>query len=167
VKYKLVKLDKFKGSKSTIYSVIIDEDKQTLFDRFVDENREIYPSEFNSIRDRLLIIATKTGAREQYFKLYEGKPGDGVCALYDSPKSKLRLYCIKYGSCTIIVGGGGFKPKLIKALQDDTKLKDENSILCKLSVLITIALRDGSIKWVNNGYQLEGDLTFTDNEDDE
>jgi hypothetical protein len=66
VKYKLVKLVKFRGSKSTIYSVIIDEDKQTLFDRFVDENRKIYPLEFKSIRDRLLTIATKTGAREQF-----------------------------------------------------------------------------------------------------
>lgn len=167
MKYKLVKLVKFRGSKSTIYSVIIDEDKQTLFDRFVDENRKIYPLEFKSIRDRLLTIATKTGAREQYFKLFEGKPGDGVCALYDSPESKLRLYCIKYGSCTIIIGGGGFKPKGIKALQDDKKLNDENSILCKLSALITNALRDGTIKWVNNGYELEGDLTFTDNEENE
>lgn len=167
MKYRLVRLDKFTGREATIYTVIIDDAKQTLFDRFVDEHRSVYPLEFRSIRDRLRTIATKAGAREQYFKLFEGKPGDGVCALYDSPKSKLRLYCIKYGSCSIIVGGGGFKPKGIKALQDNQKLNDENSILCKLSALITNALRDGAIKWVSNGYQLEGDLTFTDNEEDE
>ena len=55
----------------------------------------------------------------------------------------------------------------MKALQESKKLKDENSILCNLSALITKALREGDVKWVNDGYELEGNLTFTDNEEDE
>jgi len=167
VKYRLVRLDKFTGSKATIYSVSIDDDTQTLFEKFVAENRRVYPLEFQSIRDRLLAIGNKVGAREQFFKIEEGKLGDGVCALFDLPKSNLRLYCIRYGACAIILGGGGIKPKYMKALQESKKLKDENSILCNLSALITKALRDGDVKWVNDGYELEGNLTFTDNEEDE
>lgn len=55
---------------------------------------------------RLKIIGTKTGAREQFFKLHEGNPGDGVCALFDLPDKNLRLYCIRYNTQIIILGGG-------------------------------------------------------------
>jgi len=167
VKYKLVRLNKFTGREATIYSVIIDDDTQTLFDWFIVENLGVYPLELKSIRDRLLAIGNKVGAREQFFKLNEGNPGDGVCALYDLPETNLRLYCIRYGNCAIILGGGGYKPKHMKAFQESTKLEDENYLLRTLSTLITKALCDGDVTWINDGYELEGNLTFTDKEDDE
>jgi hypothetical protein len=43
----------------------------------------------------------------------EGKYGDGVSALFDKPKYKLRLYCIRYGTQIIIVGWGGEKRQCI------------------------------------------------------
>ena len=68
------------------------------------------------------ILLEKKAAREGYFKLHEGKPGDGIVALYDRPDSRLRLYCIRYGSVTLIVGGGGAKPKSVRAWQEVPEL---------------------------------------------
>ncbi|UVR14472.1 hypothetical protein [Parabacteroides distasonis] len=68
-------------------------------------------------------MATKTGAAEHFFKLNEGKPGDGVCALFDSPDKKLRIYCIRFANVAIVVGGGGYKPKNIRAYQESSSLK--------------------------------------------
>lgn len=167
MKYRLVRLNKFTGRGATIYSVIVDDDTQTLFDWFIAENLGVYPLELKSIRDRLLAIGNKVGAREQFFKLHEGNPGDGVCALYDLPETNLRLYCIRYGNCAIILGGGGYKPKPMRALQESEKLEDENYLLRDLSALISNALRSGNVKWSADGYELLGDLIFYDNHENE
>jgi hypothetical protein len=47
----------------------------------------------------------------------------------------------------IIVGGGGHKPKTIRAFQEDDKLKEENYFLRKLSALITDRIKEFSIPY--------------------
>ena len=100
----------------------MEDDGITLFDHFVNENITDYRKEIRFIANRLQEIGNTTGAREKFFKHNEGKPGDGVCALYDDPDSNLRLYCIRYGNIAVILGGGGPKPDDVKAWQDDEKL---------------------------------------------
>jgi hypothetical protein len=107
-------------------------------------------------------INNKTGARVGFFKEYEGKPGDGVCALYDRPNSKLRLYCIRYGMPLIVLGGGGEKPKNIKAFQENEKLTAENYLLRWLSEQITQRINDKDIQYTNDYQDFEGDLEFDD-----
>ena len=85
-------------------------------------------------------MATKTGAAEHFFKLNEGKPGDGVCALFDSPDKKLRIYCIRFANVAIIVGGGGYKPKNIRAYQENSVLKKEAEMVIQISKIISEAL---------------------------
>jgi hypothetical protein len=82
--------------------------------------------------------------------------------MYDTPDKKLRLYCIRYGTLIVIVGGGG--PKNVKKLQQNSKLKDENYLLRDLSELITKRLKDGEICYSNSGMDFKGNLEF-DNED--
>ena len=163
--YEIVELEEFSGSQATIYSVIMEEDEVTLFDHFVNENITDYKQETKLIATRLQIIGQKTGAREIFFKLDEGKPGDGVCALYDDPDSKLRLYCIRYGKIAIIVGGGGPKLPEVKTWQDDKKLTLEAETMIQVSKDITQRLNSGDLKWSNDGSQLLGNLTITDNEE--
>jgi hypothetical protein len=158
MKFEIVELDEFSGRKAGIYSVWIEDEEMTLFDKFVEENQQASNTELGSITDRLEIIGHITGAREQYFKINEGTLGDGLCALYDSPDRKLRLYCIRYGSTCIVLGGGG--EKNVRALQDDEKLKSENYLLRYISKRITDALKDGEIWWSVDGRKLEGDLYF-------
>ena len=161
MKCRLKKITHLSGNKASVYSVIMDGDTKTLYEIFLAENFTSHLSEVTQINKRLQIIGTKTGAIDDFFKLYEGKFGDGVCALYDLPRYKLRLYCIKYSSQIIILGGGGPKSKKTKALQDDPKLKAENYFLRWLSEQITVRLNsDNQIS--DDGFDLIGDLEFED-----
>ncbi len=160
MKCELIKIDELSGNKASIYSVIIDEDDVSLFEEFIDENIDSHLSEINNITQRLKTIGTKTGAREQFFKINEGIPGDGVCALYDDPKKKLRLYCIRYGTMIIVLGGGGPKPKDIRALQENEKLTEENYLLRAISQKITEKITDKDIRLSTYTNDFEGELSF-------
>lgn len=162
--FKIVQLSQFSSYHAGIYSIFLENEQQTLFDRFIKENFNSFKSEIIDINSRIITINKKTGARDQYFKLYEGSLGDGICALYDKPKSNLRLYCIKYGNTLVIIGGGGQKPKNIKALQEENKLKDENYLLRKISKQITERIKSKEIQFSDDGTEIFGNLEFNDYE---
>jgi hypothetical protein len=126
VKFRLERIDNLSGSKTNIYSVFVGDDDKSLFEHFLEENNELYREELIEILIRIKSISTKEGAREHLFKKAEGKLGDGIEALYDESSRKLRLYCIRYGSVLLVLGGGGAKN--VRALQDDPKLKKK--IIC-------------------------------------
>lgn len=163
MKSRLVKLENISGDKASIYSIWFYELQTTSFDIFISENIITLKSELKDIISRLSTIGKHSGAREGFFKINEGIPGDGVCALYDTPAKKLRLYCIRYGTLIVIVGGGGLKE--VQKLQQSKKLKDENLFLRNLSALITERIKDGEIWFSNDRMDFEGNLEF--NEDDE
>lgn len=163
--YEIVELEEFSGSKATIYSIILEGDNITLFDHFFNENITDYREELKSIAGRLQGIGQNTGARENFFKTKEGKPGDGVCALYDDPESKLRLYCIRYGTVAIILGSGGPKPPGVISWQDDEKLTLEAETIIQVSKDIMKRLQSGDIEWSKDGTHLLGDLTISANEE--
>lgn len=160
VRCKLVRVQKHCGNKASVYSVYLFEERKTVYEKFQVENLPKFKSEIVDIVTRIHVIGKETGARESFFKLKEGKPGDGICALYDRPGSKLRLYCIRFGSVLLIVGGGGEKPKSMRTLQESEKLTEENYLLRELSAEITRRLKDGDMKITANGMELEGDLEF-------
>lgn len=166
MRYKLVKLTKLSGYEASLYSIYLEDEQKTLFDRFLEENNNSFKSELKDILIRLNTIGHNTGARERFFKLREGKPGDGVCALFDLPHSKLRLYCIRYGSLIVVLGGGGFKPKSMRALQEDEKLNDENALMRKISLDIKQRMEDDEMSFTEDYMDFEGNLNFND-EDDE
>ena len=112
--YTLLKRAKLSGAKTTVYSVVL-EDGTDLFDSFLNENATNYKRDVSNILQRLRAMATKTGAQEHFFKPHEGKPGDGVCALFDTPDKNLRLYVIRMGNAVLMLGGGG--PKTTRTLQ--------------------------------------------------
>ena len=163
MKFEIVELEDLSGPKASIYSVIIDNDALTLFDKFLIENESLYYQEVDSIFETLDQIAFKHGARRTYFKENEGKLGDLVCALYDTPNSNLRLYCIRFGTTVIILGGGGYKTKSIRALQEDVKLTQENYLLRKISELIYQKMKEEDIFWVNE-MELGGNLIIDTDE---
>jgi hypothetical protein len=162
MKCRLVKIDSLSGDRASVYSVSIDEEAETLLEKFIQENNNSFLSETKDILKRLRSIGQKTGARNHFFKEFEGKPGDGVCALYDNPDSKLRLYCIVFGTQLLVVGGGGPKPKNISAFQDDEKLTDENYFLRWLSEQIAQRIKDREITYENDYLDFSGNLEFHD-----
>jgi len=160
MKCELIKIVELSGNKASIYSVIMNEDEISLFDMFVDENFDSHLSEIENIIQRLKTIGTKTGAREHFFKLNEGSPGDGVCALFDDPEKKLRLYCVRYGTATVILGSGGHKSKNIRALQESEKLTQENFLMRKISERITEKIKNKEIRFSTHTNDFEGELFF-------
>lgn len=165
MKYKLVKIDKLSGQKTQVYSVVVGNDDKNLFEHFLEENDENYHDELLEILTRLRSISNKEGAREHLFKKAEGKLGDGIEALYDESKRKLRLYCIRYGSVLLVLGGGGAKN--VRALQDDPKLKSENYLLRAISKRLSEAMQEGDLKWNRSFNDFEGEFTFEDLNDNE
>ena len=162
----LVKLERYSGDKASIYTLYDNVEEKTLFETFIEENKSLFLSELKDINNRLITIGSKAGAREVFFKLNEGNPGDGVCALYDNPNSNIRLYCIRYGTALVILGGGGNKPKTIRSLQDSQKLKKENYILREVSETIAERIKNRDIWFVNDFKDLEGELDFNTDENE-
>ncbi len=160
MRFKLQKIIQLSGNEASIYSVFVEEYQKTSFDLFLEENKNLFKNELNDIVGRLKAIGHKIGAQDYFFKLKEGVPGDGVCALYDKPNSNLRLYCIRYGSALIVLGGGGEKAKSIRALQDNPKLKAENYFLRELSKAIKEKMRDKELAFSTDFMEFEGDLNF-------
>ncbi|MFM9840022.1 MAG: hypothetical protein ACKVOQ_17280 [Cyclobacteriaceae bacterium] len=165
--FRVVKLEDYSGSKATIYSIILEEDEQnqtTLFEHFVTENLTEHREEVKNIASRLRTIGQKSGARDHFFKDREGKPGDGVCALYDDPDKNLRLYCIRFGTGVLVVGGGGHKPKTMRALQESEKLTLENHYMKIVSQEIAHRIREREITWADDEIELLGDFNFYKND---
>ena len=157
MKFEIIELTRLSGNKATVYSLLINDEELTLFDKFIEENDDNFSDEIDSIFDTLNKIGQKFGAKREFFKENEGKLGDLVCALYDTPNSNLRLYCIRLGNAVIILGSGGYKPKTIRALQEDAKLTQENCLLRQFSELLHQKILEGEIYW-NGDMELNGNL---------
>lgn len=155
----LVKIKNLCNENVSVYTLLDTNSEVTLFENFLRENKDDYPTEINDIAKRLMSFK-EVGAREIYFKINEGKPGDGVCALYDDEHSNLRLYCIRYGTVLVILGSGGHKPKNSRALQETKKLEEENQIMRNLSTEIEKRRKDGDIIFSKDFLDIEGDLIF-------
>jgi hypothetical protein len=167
VNFRVVKLEAFSGAQATIYSVILEEDEangKTLFEHFVTENSKKHHEEVKDIASRLVTIGKKTGARDIFFKDWEGKPGDGVCALFDNPDKHLRLYCIRFGKGILVVGGGGQKPKAMKAFQESEKLTKENDYMRIVSREIEMKIKARDLTFAPDGTELFGDFKFYNND---
>ncbi len=158
MKFKLVKIAQLSGRKTAIYSVKLAGSDKTLFEYFLEENDIIFHQEVLEIITRLRSIVQKEGAREHYFKKAEGNIGDGVEALFDTNSRKLRLYCIRYGSVVLILGGGGVKN--VRALQEDPKLKSENYLLRAISKQLSEAMKSGELSWNIDESDFSGRLEF-------
>ena len=160
MEYKLVKINNLSGDEASIYSLRSSESGQTLFEDFVIENKELHTEEVKAIYSTIKLMGSKFGVRDNFLKLNEGIPGDGVCALYDDESSNLRLYAIKFGKTLIVLGNGGFKPKNIRASQEDEKLKQANDLMRVLSSRITLKMKDKEIRLSNDYMSFEGELDF-------
>lgn len=165
MKFELKEIPQLTGRRCKIYSVLMEGDEKTLFEQFMAENRGDFPEETKSIFKDLIGIGEYHGAKDSYFRpKKEGKLGDGVEALFDIPHAHLRLYTIKYGSVLLVLGGGGYKPKNIRAFQEDPKLTKENYLVRQIAAILYQAIKDKDLRWNKWGDNFEGQLYF-DSED--
>jgi hypothetical protein len=167
VVFKLVALD-LSGNKTQIMSVVFFDgenwEADSLYDKFILEYDASYPIEIEDIDIRLESIGQQVGLKYDHFKDFEGAGGDGLIALFDQPGKKLRLYGIAFGKTAIILGGGGPKPKNIRAYQQNKKLTYENDIMRKISKILTKAIQEKRINVTENGLVTTDDFVFSDQE---
>jgi hypothetical protein len=163
--FRIERLDDLSGPRAVFYAVKFFDTPQNELEGFVQEFGEAFENEIDEILTKIDLMACTFGAREHFFKEWEGAPGDGVCALYDQRASNLRLYCIRFGKVAVILGNGGPKSKRIRALQEDTRLTRENRIVREVSRLVHGRLRSREITW--RGNELGGDLEFLMDGEDE
>jgi hypothetical protein len=161
MKFELKEIKPVTGKRCKIYSVHIEGDEKTLFEQFLEENEANFPSEIQNIFDNLTIIGRRTAAEDLYFRpKKEGKLGDGVEALFDFPNANLRLYAIRYSKVLLVLGNGGYKPKTIKAFQEDPKLTKENYLIRKIAAILYEAIKDKDLRWNKQGDNFEGQMYF-------
>ncbi|MDL2230195.1 hypothetical protein LJB87_00170 [Alistipes sp. OttesenSCG-928-L06] len=164
MKFEIIEIEELSGDKGKIYSVSLNDEDQTLFDKFVEIHDEQFPAEIDEITNRLHGMGNNIGHRYDFFKHDEGIPGDGVCALYDIPERSLRLYCIRYGCVAIVLGGGG--KKNVRAWQDDSTLAENAQLMINISRKISERMEEGDLKLTDDG--LVGNLIWEEeNEYDE
>ena len=159
MEFELVKLAGFSNDEVSVYTLLNCDTGISLFQSFIQENQHEFPDEVKDIAKRILSFK-EVGARENFFKINEGKPGDGVCALYDDEKSNLRLYCIRYGTVLVVLGSGGHKPKTTRRLQETKKLEYENQIMRNLSAEIEKRRRNGDLSFSKDFLEIDGDMIF-------
>jgi hypothetical protein len=58
------------------------------------------------------------------------------------------------------LGGGGHKPKNIRAFQEDPKLTKENYLMRQISAILYKAIKEKDLRWNKQGDDFEGQLYF-------
>ena len=159
MKFEIVKLRSLCGKKVSVYSIILEDDKHTLFERFISEAQIAFPNELADLKNQIKVISEYTGIRDGFFDKPEGKFGQDIVALFDK-KKKLRLYCMQIGHVVLILGGGG--PKTTRTFQEDPKLKVENDILRMVCDALDRRIKEREIKLLPNSIELTGNLIFDD-----
>ncbi len=157
--FTIEELTELSGKRAKIYTVRVENKEQTIFEEFLSRYATDYKSGLQNVLNRIQIIGD-VGARDDFFKLNEGKPGDGLVALFEVPDKKLRLYAIKYSDSYIILGSGGIKE--VRAWQDDPILNFENKRLQEISKRITERMIDKELEWSDEKQCLIGNLDFFD-----
>ena len=121
-------IDEFSGSMAHIYTIRPNGSDTTLLEDFYSEN--------------------KAEHAEEFFKPYEGKPGDGVAALR---VGNLRVYCLLIGRIAVILGSGGYKSPDMRAYQEDDSLNAKAEQMIQYANQINQRIIDKDIIIGNNG----------------
>lgn len=142
MKFELVEIADISNGRCRIYSFLPEEEEETALEGFYHDYVTDYKQEVEDLLDRLYYIGHNRGADERFFKMWDGRPGDGVCALFDIPDAHLRLYCIRFGTDVLIVGRGGKKPTNIRTWEEDAILKRAATEMISVSEAMTEAIRE-------------------------
>jgi hypothetical protein len=163
VKYRIVKHDELCGRKATIYSVLLEGEEKSLFDDFLERNKEEFEGELLEILKTLRAVGSVTGAKTRFFKAAEGfKIEDQIYALYDKDKV-LRLYCRLDGEQVVILGGGG--PKTVDRIYKDEVLKKAQETIVKISRDINTRISEEELWFDDFDGSLKGDLNYDNYQD--
>ena len=105
--------------------------------------------------------------RFETFALFAFRQIQNATPDFSDGQGRYKQIAIKYSSVLLVLGGGGHKPKDIRAFQEDPKLTKENYLLREISKRLSEAMQDGNLKWNNFFNDFIGNFTFDDTNTDE
>jgi hypothetical protein len=141
------------GQKSTLYSIRLKGEKESEFDKFLQNSEVKCSPHFQSLLVRIEDIANRFGCQNYLFKEKESGFTDPVVAL---SRGNLRLYCCRYGNIILILGSGGVKDT--RTYQENPELHQKVKIMAYVAKRIDQRITDKEIEIKNN--QFIGDLNF-------
>lgn len=134
--------------KGHVYSVIIGDEEDTIFEQFIAENETQYSEEIEEILNRLTVMVQDTGFLRNQFKHNEGAAGDGVAALR---VKQMRLYLYYNDRTAIIVGSGGYKPPEAHAYQEVPELNKKAGLMKSIAKAIGDAVKERDLWFLEDG----------------
>lgn len=124
------------GEKAGFYTIRFDGEEETeamkFFNKFAKKKRRNIKNILNNID----YMINKRGCREHLFK----HEFDNIYKLSDGD---LRLYCIRFGNCAAILGGGDIKK--VRATQDSEILSEHVQLLKKIDAEINSRISNKEI----------------------
>ncbi|MBK8228423.1 MAG: hypothetical protein IPK70_14775 [Flavobacteriales bacterium] len=156
--YRIVKYVQLSGRRATVYTLVRTDGSASLFDTLLKECATQYPKETENLVAKLRTMGQQTGLRTDLFRIGEGLPGDLVVAVSDDVTATLRAYGIRYGNSILLLGAGG--PKLVRAWQDDPKLKQAAEEMIAISKAMKEKMQNREIGWTSDEMEWTGDLTL-------
>lgn len=105
----------YSDKRGDFLAVQISGEAKTTYEQFVENNRATHADLLDEVADRIYRMAQRTGIRDNFFKP-QGK--NSVHSFRGT--GKLRIYCLKYGSASVVLGGGGVK--VVRTYQEDEVL---------------------------------------------
>ena len=149
------------GKRGCVYTIrFLDKDLSEADAFFAKEVADIEnKTTFQFLRRRIENACEKFGLSALDTKQIS-KPTDGLCEL---KQNKLRLFCIRFGNLTLILGSGGEKNS--RTYNEDSDL---NAMVTELQLIDKLFLKrknDGEIAIQDNG-KITGNLTFYLEDDD-
>jgi len=148
VEFDIVEIEELSGDRAHIYSVLLNGEEQNLFWTFFREIQATKPIEAEVLFSQIYSMGHETGCRRGFFKLYEGKPGDGVAAI---SVGEVRLYCLYFDNTAIFLGSGGIKPVGVRAYQELPELNAKVELMEKIAAKINQMIKDKELKVLDNG----------------
>jgi hypothetical protein len=145
------------GAKASFYTVHIEGEPQSEFDKFLDNPENNANSAFPEFLARMDEILQKYGCQDRFFKERESKFTDNVVALW---RDDLRLYCCKYGNIILILGLGGVKKT--RTYQQNDKLNQAVMVMATVARRMDEKIREKEIRIQGNLFI--GDLEFPSEE---
>ncbi|MGV8016580.1 MAG: hypothetical protein AB2L26_00140 [Ignavibacteria bacterium] len=116
-----------------VHTIVFEDNTESELERFYKKYIESNTNEVNFFMSTIEEISN-IGIKEGFFKQQGGNSIFRFKNITTGKKTKprLRLYCIKWGSACLIIGGGGIKPDDKRTWQEVPELKRLNEILSKI-----------------------------------
>jgi len=156
LKFKLVEL--VAGREATLYSIVLDNEEESEFQKFVINYPYAEDPRFNELKRYLLEQGpSKIGYRDHRFKKETGRFLTPV--VKPNKTGDIRVFCIRYSNNILIAGGGGIK-KVRKTQQDPTLFKHLNT-LETISDILDRSITKEKETWLDTeNYKIKGRLSF-------